>query len=55
MKYRDRLKQNGRREVLIDLPDELVTAIDQRTNGGRRALVVEDLVRSALGMTPREH
>lgn len=54
--YRDRLRAAGRKEILLDLPEDLLAAIDRKVTGGaRRGLVVEDLVRSALGMTPREH
>ena len=55
LQYRGRLKASGRRELLIDLPGELVDAIDSRSTGGRRALIVEELVRKALEMEPRGH
>lgn len=55
LQYRGRLKASGRRELLVDLPNDLVDAIDSRSTGGRRALIVEELVRKALEMEPREH
>lgn len=54
-KYRRRLKGAGRKQVVVDLPNDLVDAIDSRSTGGRRALIVEELVRKALEMEPRGH
>ena len=54
--YRNKLRNSGRKQVLVDLPNELVETIDSMSAGGRRrALVVEDLVRSALALKSHEH
>lgn len=51
--YRRRLRESGRREVLIDLPEDLLAKIDGFDGSQRRALVVEKLVRKALRITTR--
>ena len=53
--YRNKLRNSGRKQVLVDLPNELVEAIDSMSAGGRRALVVEELVRSGLALKSHEH
>lgn len=53
--YRARLKKAGRKEILVDLPESLVSMLDARKSSNvRRSHIVEQLLRQALAAEPNE-
>mgnify|MGYP003627103683 CR=1 FL=1 len=47
--YRRRLRENGRKEILLDLPVSLIAKLDERkSESGKRSALVEKLLEQAL-------
>jgi hypothetical protein len=47
--YREKLKQEGRKQVLLDLPEALISKLDSRNaNKVKRSALVEQLLEQAL-------
>ncbi|MCE8000505.1 MAG: hypothetical protein HEP70_16730 [Rhodobiaceae bacterium] len=54
-KYRDRLRQAGRKEILLDLPVGLIAKLDEcKADGGKRSALVEQLLEQALAGESKE-
>jgi len=54
-KYRARLREAGRKEILLDLPVGLIAKLDEcKTDGGKRSALVEQLLEQALSGESQE-
>jgi hypothetical protein len=47
--YRKRLRESGRKEILLDLPVSLIAKLDERkSESGKRSALVEKILEEAL-------
>lgn len=53
--YRKRLRESGRKEILLDLPVSLIAKLDKRkSKSGKRSALVEKILEEALSGNHQE-